>query len=90
MDFSMRNGMDVPDDMNNSCFNAIQHILKEAHISRVVSVKCSGHSTGSAFCFAVAHNQTIEGLEGATKERIVRLQKALGGREDPPKWLVLN
>jgi hypothetical protein len=36
------------------------------------------------------HNKTIEGLEGATKERIERLQQALGGREDLPKWYVLD
>ena len=90
MDFSVRNGMDIPNDMNNSCFSVIQHILKEAHISRIVSVKCPGHRSGSALCFAIAHNQTIKGLEGATKERITRLQKALGGRDDPPKWFVLE
>ena len=28
MDFSMCNGMDGSDDVNNSCFNGIQDILK--------------------------------------------------------------
>jgi hypothetical protein len=90
LEFSNRTGINVEDDDKNSCYNAIMRILKDSHIGRVVSVKCPEDPTGSAFCFAVAHNKSFEGLEGVTKENIERLQQAMGGREDPPKWYVLD
>jgi hypothetical protein len=52
-------------------------------------VKCPEDLTGRAFCFPIGHNESHEGLKEITKENIERLQRAMGGREDPPEWYVL-
>ena len=87
LDFSICNGITANDD-DSSCFNAVMKIRRDAHV-RVVSVKCPEDLTGRAFCFPIGHNKSHEGLKEITKENIERLQRAMGGREDPPEWYVL-
>ena len=87
VDFSIRNGIDIKDDDNNSCFNAMMRIQKDARV-RAVAVKSPEDPTRRVFCFPIAHNKSEEGLKGITRENIERLQRAMGGREDPPQWYV--
>ena len=87
LEFSIRNGINIEDDDDNSYLNAMMRIQKDARVP-VVPVKCPEDPTGRAFRFPIAHNKSHEGLKGITKENIERLQRAMGGREDPPEWYV--
>jgi len=85
LDFSIRNGITSSDD-HNSCLNAVMKIRRDGCV-QIITVKCPEDPTGRAFCFPLGHNKSEEGLKAITKERIERLQQAMG-MEDPPQWYV--
>lgn len=79
-DFAERKNLSTPDNLLDTTSNVVMKILRETRIRKPYIVKWEDDC---ALCIAIAHNQTPEGIQLATPEKIERVKRAMELDEEP-------